>query len=254
MHLDSPLALSPLTPPPPRPAQPPAEVFPSWSPAQRIALRHASAALPSIALLRSAGSLPLERARRIADWYAGPAVAIARRVELAYEALADEVATLAHAVTAPRAEGGLGVRVTLVRTPEEPYANAAALCGELRRRGTMSLRAAAVDRRHPVLRDETVDQLRTVHDVLGHAALGLGFDLQSEYAAWLYCCPLFSRTARPAAFCELVGAVASYVLTGSKPVLRADLPPPELLTGADTTGVPGRLGGGRKRRGSAQRR
>jgi hypothetical protein len=77
-------------------------------------------------------------------------------------------------------------------------ADAAELCGDLRRRGTMTLRAASADAPHPVLSDATVDRLRTVHDVLGHAALGLGFDLQSEYAAWLYCRHLFSRTARPA--------------------------------------------------------
>lgn len=92
----------------------------------------------------------------------------------------------------------------------------------------MNLRAASVDRPHPVLDDQALDQVRTIHGVLGHAALGLGFDLQSEYAAWL-CRPLFSRAARPAAFCELVGAVTSYVLTGTKPILRADLPPASLL-------------------------
>jgi len=138
-------------------------------------------------------------------------------------------------VTAPRAEGGLGVGVTLVHKPGEPYAAAAALCNELRQRGTMNLRAASVDPPHPVLCTETVDQLHTVHDVLGHAALGLGFDLQSEYAAWLYCRPMFSRAARLAAFCELVGAVTSYVLTGIKPVLRADLPPASVLDGAPSS-------------------
>ncbi|MGZ4186902.1 MAG: hypothetical protein ACXVSF_16240, partial [Solirubrobacteraceae bacterium] len=78
--------------------------------------------------------------------------------------------------------------------------------------------------------NETVDHLHMVHDVLGHAALGLGFDLQCEYAAWLYCRPLFSPVAGPAAFCELAGAVTSYVLTGVRPALRADLPPAGLLT------------------------
>jgi hypothetical protein len=222
MRLDSPLSLSPFTPLPPRP---PAEVFPPWLPAQRIAGRHTTAPLPSIATLRAAGFLPRARAERIAEWYTGPPVADARKVEVAYEALADEAAALARAVTAPRAEGGLGVRVTLVTTTDEPYADAAELCGDLRQRGTMVLRAASADDPHPVLSDATVDRLRTVHDVLGHAALGLGFDLQSEYAAWLYFRHLFSRRARPAAFCELVGAVTAYVLTGTKPVLPADLPP-----------------------------
>jgi hypothetical protein len=225
MRLDAPLPLSPFTPLPPRPAQRPAEVFPPWLPAQRVAGRRATAPLPSIAALRAAGFLPRARAERIAEWYTGPPLADARKVEVAYEALADEAAALARAVTVPSAEGGLGVRVTLVTTTDEPYAGATELCGELRQRGTMRLRAASADAPHPVLSDATVDRLRTVHDVLGHAALGLGFDLQSEYAAWLYCRHLFSRTARPAAFCELVGAVTAYALTGTKPVLRADLPP-----------------------------
>ena len=76
-----------------------------------------------------------------------------------------------------------------------------------------------------MLSDAAVDRLRTVHDVLGHAAPGLGFDLQSEYAAWLYCRRLFSPTARPAAFCELVGAVTAYVVTGVRQAPRADVPP-----------------------------
>jgi hypothetical protein len=85
----------------------------------------------------------------------------------------------------------------------------------------------AGDEAHPLLDD--MDQLRVVHDVFGHAALGVGFDLQSEYAAWLQCRSLFSREARPAAFCELVGAVTAYVVSGVKPGLRAKLPPAELL-------------------------
>jgi hypothetical protein len=72
-------------------------------------------------------------------------------------------------------------------------------------------------------------QLRVVHDVFGHAALGVGFDLQSEFATWLQCRTLFSAEARPAAFCELVGAVTAYVVTGEKPSLQAKLPPARLI-------------------------
>jgi hypothetical protein len=226
MLLDAPP--SPAGPFPPRPWGRPAEVFPTWLPAQRVAERRATAPLPSIDELRARGFLPRARAERIAEWYAAPPVADTRDVQIAYAALADEVTALARAVVAPRADGGLGVRVTLVTTPAEPYADAAELCADLRQRRTMMLRTASADPRHPVLPDSVVDRLRIVHDVLGHAALGLGFDLQSEYAAWLYCRGLFSQTARPAAFCELVGAVTAYVQTGAKPALRADLPPAEL--------------------------
>jgi hypothetical protein len=165
---------------------------------------------------------------RIADWYTGPPVADPRDVARAYEMLEREAVALLRAITARPAEGGLGVRVTLVHTREEPYADAAELCADLRERGAMRLRAAAADVAHPLLSDAAVDALRTVHDVLGHAALGLGFDLQSEYAAWRHCRPLFSPAARPAAFCELAGTVTAYVLTGIRPGFRPDLPPPGL--------------------------
>lgn len=214
-----------VTPLPTRPASPPAEVLPAWLPAQRIAARHATAPLPSIAVLRARGFLSHGRAERITEWYSGPPVADPRAVAVAYAALADELTGLARAVTTPRAEGGLGVRVTLVPTPDDPYADAAELCADLRWRGAMQLRAASADVPHPMLSDAAVDRLRIVHDVLGHAALGLGFDLQSEYAAWVYCRRLISSTARPAAFCELVGAVTAYVFTGTKQAPRADLAP-----------------------------
>ena len=124
------------------------------------------------------------------------------------------------------------VRVHYVPCSDDPYSCAAELCDELRRSQTMSLRTGACDGPHPLLGGESggvVDQLRVVHDVLGHAALGLGFDLQSEFATWLQCRTLFSTAARGAAFCELVGAVTTYIATGEKPGLRANLPPAGLV-------------------------
>jgi hypothetical protein len=123
----------------------------------------------------------------------------------------------------------LGVRVRYVSTPGEPYSHATALCAERR---SMTLATIARDEPHPLLggaQGGVVDQLRVVHHVLGHAALGVGFDLQAEFATWLQCRTLFSAEARPAAFCELVGAVTAYVATGEKPRLVAKLPPDELL-------------------------
>jgi hypothetical protein len=227
-YLDAPLSFHPLRPFPPLPpgtAHRPAEVFPAWPAAQRVVERRAADPLPAVDGLRTGGFLPLERAERIAEWYLGPSAVETRERAAAYAALSDELPTLARTVTAPRADGGLGVRVMLLQTPDEPYADADALCGDVRQHRVMRLRAAAADHPHPLLSDAAVDRLRTVHDVLGHAGLGLGFDLQSEYAAWLWCRPLFSRAARPAAFCELVGRVTAHVLTGSKPPYRADLPP-----------------------------
>jgi hypothetical protein len=118
--------------------------------------------------------------------------------------------------------------VRYVRTEHEPYGCAAELCADLREYGAITLVTVAAEAPHPVLggtEGGTVDQLRVVHDVFGHAALGVGFDLQSEFATWLQCRTLFSPAARPAAFCELVGAVTAYITTGEKPGLRAKLPP-----------------------------
>jgi hypothetical protein len=131
------------------------------------------------------------------------------------------------------ARRGLGVRVCYVPAESDPYGSAAELCAELREHGSMSLTTIACGDPHPLLggaEGGVFDQLRVVHDVFGHAALGVGFDLQSEFATWLQCRTLFSDAARPAAFCELVGAVTAYVLTGEKLALRAKLPPVELLT------------------------
>jgi hypothetical protein len=100
----------------------------------------------------------------------------------------------------------------------------------------MTLTTIASEAPHPLLGGQEgglVDQLRVVHDVFGHAALGVGFDLQSEFATWLQCRTLFSRDARGAAFCELVGATTTYIVTGEKPGLRADLPPAELVAACE---------------------
>jgi hypothetical protein len=101
----------------------------------------------------------------------------------------------------------------------------------------MALTTIASEAPHPLLGGReggVVDRLRVVHDVFGHAALGLGFDLQAEFATWLQCRALFSREALGAAFCELVGATTTFIVTGEKPGLRADLPPAGLLAAGVT--------------------
>jgi hypothetical protein len=206
----------------------PCEVFPMWHRARREVERQARAVPPSPHRLRTAVALPPELAERVADWFLSPPAAPGGAVRRAYRALEHDTARLFGL-----ARRRLGVRVGYVRGEGDPYDRAADLCAELREHGTMTLTTIACEDPHPLL-DSTqggvVDQLRVVHDVFGHAALGLGFDLQSEIATWLWCETLFSAEARPAAFCELVGAVTAYVLGGEKPALRADLPPAELLS------------------------
>ena len=203
--------------------QPPLEVFPPWRRAQDEVDRQSHEAPLSPFVLRATGFLGPDDAGRVSDWYLEEPAPPTAAVRRAYRALERETGRLFGLV-----QRSLGVRVRYLHTPDEPYDDAAELCAELRERRSMTLRTIACEAPHPLLggvQGGVVDQLRVVHDVFGHAALGLGFDLQSEYATWLQCGALFSREARPAAFCELVGAVTAYVTTGEKPALAARLPP-----------------------------
>jgi hypothetical protein len=206
-------------------------VFPTWRRAQLEVDRLAREAPPAPSTLRTTGFLTPALAERITDWFTGMPTAPTDDVRRSYRALERETARLFEV-----ARNGLGVRVNYSRADGDPYGDAAELCAELRAHRSMTLTTIAREEPHPLLGGReggVVDQLRVVHDVFGHAALGVGFDLQSEFATWLQCRTLFSATARPAAFCELVGAVTAYVLTGAKPGLRADLPPAELITACD---------------------
>jgi hypothetical protein len=209
----------------------PHEVFPMWGPAQLEVDRLAGEAPLAPRVLRTTGFLRPEVAERVADWFTGKPAAPAGAVRSSYRALARETARLFEI-----ASRGLGVGVTLVRDDGDPYRDAAELCAELREHRSMTLTTIAGEAPHPLLggrQGGVVDQLRVVHDVFGHAALGVGFDLQSEFATWLQCRALFSPHARGAAFCELVGATTTYIVTGEKPGLRADLPPAELVAACD---------------------
>jgi hypothetical protein len=213
-------------------AESPCEVFPPWDEAQRAVAGLARGARLAPSVLRTTGFLRPRLAERVTDWFLGPPTAPEDAIRQSYRALERESARLYEIACDARSSGGLGVRVHFVRETGDPYGAAAELCAELREHRTMRLTTIACDRPHPLLGGEeggVVDQLRVVHDVFGHAALGVGFDLQSEFAAWLQCRTLFSAEARGAAFCELVGAVTTFIATAEKPGLRADLPPEALV-------------------------
>jgi hypothetical protein len=213
-------------------ADSPCEVFPQWHEAQRSVTRLGREPQIASGLLRTEGFLRPDLAEMVTEWFLGEPTASDAAVRHSYAALDRETEFLYRVACGPRAAGGLGVRVHYVGDGEDPYGAAAELCAELRQHQTMSLTTVACDAPHPVLGGEEggiVDQLRVVHDVFGHASLGVGFDLQSEFATWLQCRTLFSVGARGAAFCELVGAVTTYIATGKKPGLRANLPPNALV-------------------------
>jgi hypothetical protein len=213
-------------------ADSPCEVFPQWHEAQRSVARLGREPQLASRLLRTEGFLRPDVAEMVTEWFLEEPTASEAAVRQSYEALERETERLYAVACGPRAAGGLGVRVHYVGDAGDPYGAAAELCAELRLHRTMRLTTVACDAPHPVLGGEEggiVDQLRVVHDVFGHAALGVGFDLQSEFATWLQCRTLFSGEARGAAFCELVGAVTTYIASGEKPGLRANLPPKALV-------------------------
>jgi hypothetical protein len=222
-------------------AESPCEVFPQWHEAQLAVGRLAREARVASSVLRTTGFLRPDLAGLVTDWFVGNPTAAQDAVRRSYQALGRETARLYEVACGARSSGGLGVRVRYVRATGDPYGAAAELCAELRERTAMTLTTIAYDGPHPLLGGEeggVVDQLRVVHDVFGHAALGVGFDLQSEFATWLQCRTLFSAEARGAAFCELVGAVTTYITSGTKPGLRADLPPEALIAACHVDGRP----------------
>ena len=73
------------------------------------------------------------------------------------------------------------------------------------------------------------DRFRAVHDVLGHAGLGLGFDRHGEFAVWLYQERFHSPPARRALATELHGQHSVYWTTGHMAEPKAVLLDPELL-------------------------
>ena len=92
--------------------------------------------------------------------------------------------------------------------------------------------AADPDRRHPLV-DSTpggaYDRFRAVHDVLGHARLGLGFDRHGEFAAWRAQHPLHSPLARWALATELHGQHSVLWTTGRLAEPKAILLEPWIL-------------------------
>jgi len=141
-----------------------------WASAQLAVARHARGPLLSPCRLRSRARLAPEVAERVSAWFTATPAAPDEAVLRSYRALERDTARLFAVV-----RDELGVRVRYTRA--EAYGSAAELCAELRGRRTMTLTTG--DQLHPLL-GGTLDQLRVVHDVFGHAALGLGFDLQGR--------------------------------------------------------------------------
>jgi hypothetical protein len=122
------------------------------------------------------------------------------------------------------------VRVAFTRCTQ-PYESDKELIFAVRANGTLEITSAAAagDRLHPLFDCElggAFDRFRAVHDLIGHAGCGFGFDLHDECAAWSVQDRLHSGLARFALATELYGVNAARGILREAPDLRALLPTP----------------------------
>jgi hypothetical protein len=119
-------------------------------------------------------------------------------------------------------------------TGPTPYADARELIRSVRHDRLLEVTsvATAPDRHHPLLGNDlggAYDRLRGVHDVLGHARLGLGFDRDGEFAVWRSQARFHSPLARWALATELHGQHSVLWTTGRLAQPKALLLDPRLL-------------------------
>jgi hypothetical protein len=119
----------------------------------------------------------------------------------------------------------------------QPYESDEELISAVRANGTLEVTSAVAvgERLHPLLGCElggAFDRFRAVHDLIGHAWHGYGFELADECAAWSTQDRLHSGLARWALATEIYGVNAARSIVGTPPVLRALLLPPSTLRSA----------------------
>jgi hypothetical protein len=117
------------------------------------------------------------------------------------------------------------VRVVFTRC-DHPYASDEELIFAARANRTLEITtaAAAGERLHPLFDCEfagAFDRFRAVHDLIGHAWCGYGFDLDDECSAWSAQDRMHSGLARFALATELYGVNAARGIVGEAPDLRA---------------------------------
>jgi hypothetical protein len=120
-----------------------------------------------------------------------------------------------------------GVRVAFTRCAQ-PYESDEELIRGVRADGTLEITSAvsAGERLHPLLDcgfGGAFDRFRAVHDLIGHAWCGYGFDLDEECAAWSVQDRLHTGLARSALATEIYGVNAARFILGEAPDLRAVL-------------------------------
>jgi hypothetical protein len=153
------------------------------------------------------------------------------RIVTAYRQLQLEIDRLFNdlvCVDQPRA-----VRVAFTRC-HLPYASDKELIAAVGAHETLEITSAAAfsGRLHPLLSCEIgggFDRFRAIHDLIGHAWLEKGFDIDGEGAAWLAQDRLHSDLARWALATEIWGVNSARWVTGQAPELKACLLDPDTL-------------------------
>lgn len=135
-------------------------------------------------------------------------------VVAAYDALEEQTDRMFAALTARDGP----YRITVVPTSQlVPYDDADQLIEQVLVERTLQVTTAQADRTHPRL-DGAVGgsyyRFRAVHDLVGHAATGFGFDPDGEYSAWVVQRALYSGLGRWAAATELHGEISTLWTTG----------------------------------------
>lgn len=153
------------------------------------------------------------------------------RVVAAYEQLQSETDQFFEALA--RADGPNAVRIMFTRC-RQPYGCDRDLiaAGRCQRILEITTSAATAGRIHPRLGCEFgggFDRFRAIHDLMGHAKPGFGFDLDSEIAAWLVQNRFHGSQARWALATELYGVNSARQVTGDAPELKAMLFEPSFL-------------------------
>jgi hypothetical protein len=168
--------------------------------------------------------IDMSTAAAVGEWYVQSRSAHrdARVIE-AYKQLQSETDHLYTLLT--RDTSPWTARVVFTRCGR-PYESDRELICAVRANGTLEVTSAAAagELLHPLLGCElggAFDRFRAVHDLIGHARCGFGFDLVDECAAWHAQDRLHSGLARRALATELYGVNAARNVVGEAPELRA---------------------------------
>jgi len=165
----------------------------------------------------------------IADCFISARTSADPLVGVAYRQLQMQTDRLFVALTDPRGP----YRITVVGTSQAtPYCDAGELIASVLATRTLEVTRCDADRAHPLLGGEVGGayyRFRAVHDLIGHAATGYGFDPDGEYSAWVVQHGLYSGLARWAAATELHGEISALWTTGQFAEHKAALLDPHLL-------------------------